>query len=361
MKKLLVIKTLAIALCLSAIVNKTVAQNDADPAITSMSFAMSPIVVPSHNPQSDTTTTLTVFFVNNGFTTAITAGSVGLNISLPTSGEYVAFPQSAANVSGTFASKFNWTYNAANKNFFGTSNQAIAPGDGGTIVITVIAAIPVTSRISVANIQRLNPSQYPNENVNNNNLTAALGVIPPNIVPILLLNFDAVKQGSTVQCSWRTSSEVNSDHFDVEYSKDGNTWQTIGTVAAAGNSSTTKSYGFNHPNPVNGANYYRLKQVDINGSFVYSSIRVVNFNSKTGIRILPNPVVDKLYITSDATTPLQSVSVYAADGKQLQQTSKFVPGNSIDMSRYPTGTYLIKIVDAQGNTETHSVLKGRTK
>jgi len=207
----------------------------------------------------------------------------------------------------------------------------------------------------------LNPSQYPNENVNNNNLTAALGVSAGGTTPILLLNFNAVKQGSTVQLTWQTTSEINSDHFDVEYSKDGSTWTSIGTVAAAGNSSITKSYSLNHPNPINGANYYRLKQVDIGGAFVYSTIRVVNFNSKTGIRVMPNPVVDRLYITSDASLSFKSVSVYAADGKQLQQTGTFVSGNSIDMSRLPTGTYFIKITDANGNTETHSILKGRTK
>jgi len=354
MKKFFIIKTLAIALCLGVIANRAAAQNDADPAITSMSFAASPVLL-------DHTTSLTVFFINNGFTTAISTGSVGINISLPTSHEYVAQPTTTAAITGTFASKFNWTYNTVTNNFFGVSNQAIAPGDGGTLVVNIVGAIPVTSRISVANIQRLNPSQYPNENVNNNNLTAALGVIPGGSTPILLLSFDAVKQGSTVQLTWQTSSEVNSDHFEVEYSKDGTTWQTLGNVAAAGNSSIAKSYAYNHPNPVSGANYYRLKQVDINGSFVYSNIRVVNFNSKAGIKVLPNPVVDKLYITSDATTVFQSVSVYSAEGKQLQQTSKFAPGNSIDMSRYPTGTYLIKITDAKGNTETHSILKRRTK
>ena len=350
----MVIKTLMIALCLSAVVTKSVAQNHADPAITSMSFAASPIVV-------DHTTTLTVFFVNNGFTTAISAGSVGLNISLPTSGEYVASPLSNAAISGTFASKFNWSYNTVTNNFFGVSNQAIAAGDGGTIIVNVKGVIPVVSRISVANIQRLNPSQYPNENVNNNNLTAALGVIPGGSTPILLLNFNAVKQGSTVQLTWQTTSEINSDHFEVEYSKDGSTWTSIGSVAAAGNSSITKSYGLNHPNPINGANYYRLKQVDIGGAYVYSTIRVVNFNSKTGIRVLPNPVVDRLFITSDANLAFKSVSVYTAEGKQLQQTTTFVSGNSIDMSRYPTGTYFIKITDGQGNIETHSILKGRTK
>jgi len=351
MKKLLVIKTIVIALCLSAITNKTVAQNDADPAITSMNFAASPIVV-NH------TTTLTVFFVNNGFTTAISSGSVGLNISLPTSAEYVAEPLSTAALSGTFASKFNWTYNSTTNNFFGVSNQAIAAGAGGTIIVNVKGKIEVTSRISVANIQRLNPSQYPNENVNNNNLTAALGVIPGGL-PISLINFNAVKQGSTVQLTWQTSSEVNSDHFEVEYSKDGGTWQILGNVAAAGNSSISKSYSYNHATPANGANYYRLRKVDIGGAYVYTETRVVNFSSSTGIKVMPNPVVAKLYVTSDVVTTFQSVAVFTAEGKLLQQNSKVASGTMIDMNRYAPGTYMVKIVDAKGNTEIHRVVKER--
>jgi len=352
MKKLLVIKTMIIALCLSAIVNKSAAQNDADPAITSMNFAASPVLM-------DHTTTLTVSFVNNGFTTAIASGSVGLNISLPTSGEYVASPLSTAALSGTLASKFNWTYNAATNNFFGVSNQAIAAGEGGTIVVNVKGVLTVTSRISVANIQRLNPAAYPNENVNNNNLTAALGVIPGGPQPVLLLNFDAVKQGSKVQLSWQTSSEINSDHFEIAYSKDGNSWVTLGSIAAAGNSSITKSYGYLHTTPAYGANYYRLKQVDIGGGFVYSTIKVVSFTNGTGIKVLPNPVVAKLYITSDAPTTFQSVAVFTAEGKLLQQNSKVASGTMIDMNRYTPGIYMIKVTDAAGNSEIHRIVKER--
>src|SRR5437868_3363529 len=86
------------------------------------------------------------------------------------------------------------------------------------------------------------------------------GFIPPAApAPILLLDFTATKQGAAVQLSWHTSSEINSDHFEVEWSKNGSSWSNIGNVAAAGFSSTTKSYGLLHPNPVSGANYYRLK------------------------------------------------------------------------------------------------------
>lgn len=171
MKKLFLVNKIFIALCLFTAVNSVQAQNDADPAITSFSFASSPIAVNAN-------TTLTVFFINNGFRSAIAAGSVGLNISLPTSVQYKAFPESPAALSGTFASKFNWTYNAVTKTFIGKNNQPIAPGDGGTVKVTIRGYIPVTQRVSIANIIRYNPGAYPNENINNNNLTASLGVVP---------------------------------------------------------------------------------------------------------------------------------------------------------------------------------------
>lgn len=349
MKNLLVIKTMIIALCLGAVINPARAQNDADPAITSFSFAMSPIFL-NH------TTTLTVFFTNNGFTTSIASGSVGLNLSLPTSVEYGSTPASVAALSGTFLSKFNWSYNSTTKNYFGTNNQPILPGDGGTIIVTVKGFIEVTSRISVANIQRLNPGAYPNENINNNNLTAAAGV-QGFTVPIKLLSFTASKQGKAVNLNWATANEINSSHFDVQYSKNGTQWQSIGIVAAAGNSNTQKNYSLVHAAPGAGVNYYRLKEVDIDAKFEYSLTRTVTFSTGHTINIMPNPTTDKLFINADAAGTLQSVTLYAPDGKQVMNLNNFTLGSSIDMRNYAPGTYLLKIVDKDGTAQTLKVMK----
>lgn len=353
MKKLLVIKTAVIALCLSALMNASIAQNpfsDADPAITSFSFAASPIVV-------DNTTTLTVYFTNAGFTDNIPAGTVGLKISLPTSGEYKGFPESVVSLSGSFLSKFNWTYNAGTKSFFGTANQAINAGDGGTVIVTIKGFIPTAALNSVANIQRLNPAWYPNEDVTNNNLTAALGVVVGGPLPITLLNFTATKQGKVVDLNWQTSTESNSSHFDVQFSKDGIDWTSIGTVKAAGNSTSTQSYSLVHQKPVNSINYYRLKQVDINAKYEYSLTRTVSFKGNNSLTLMPNPTTDRVFITSNTPGNLQTVSIYSNDGKQIYTTTNFRLGNSIDLSRYASGVYMLKIVDKNGDTEIMKVVK----
>ena len=350
MKHLQKIKILVIALCLGAITPLSYAQNDADPAITSFSFATSPVT-------QGTNTTLTLSFLNNGFTTAIAAGTIGVNISLPTSFEYVAFPQSTLAISGTIANKFSFTYDASTNNFFGVSNQPIAAGVGGTIIITVRGVTPVLSRISAANLQRLDPTFYPNENTNNNNLTAAMGVTPGSPLPTSLLDFTAVKKLKVVDLNWQTSNEQNSSHFDVEFSKDGSEFTSIGKVNASGSSTTSKNYTLVHSTPVNGINYYRLKMVDVGGLYKYSTVRTVKFSSTKTIKIMPNPTADRVYITSNEGGVLQSVGVYSMDGKLLHQVTNFALGKSIDLSTYAPSIYILKLIDKDGTTDIIKVVR----
>lgn len=197
-----------------------------------------------------------------------------------------------------------------------------------------------------------------NSSTANDNSTTSLIVTPGGPTPINLLSFNAIKQSNnTVLLNWQTTSEINSKNFEVQFSKDGLNWTMIGTVLAAGTSSTQKNYSLVHNNPVHGSNYYRLKQNDLDANFTYSPTRIVLFSSAIGIKILPNPVNDKLYITSNTGTTLQSVILYSAEGKQVYHFSNFIPGNSIDMSTYSSGTYMLKITDSQGNTEVKSVFK----
>jgi hypothetical protein len=260
-------------------------------------------------------------------------------------------------MTGSFLSKFNWTYSAANRNYFGINNQPIPAGDGGTVVITVKGFVPVSSRISVANIQRLNPSAYPNENTTNNNLTAALGVTPGGPLPITLLSFNAVKQNKSVYLSWETATEANSSHFDVQTSRNGTAWESIGTVNAAGNSNTTQRYSFIHQSPVKGINYYRIKLVDLDAKFEYSLTRTVSFSSDNNITVMPNPTVDKVFITSNNSGTLSTVAVYSTGGKLMQRINNFSFGSSIDMSSYAPGIYLLKMTDKENNTEVVRVVK----
>ena len=177
------------------------------------------------------------------------------------------------------------------------------------------------------------------------------------ILPIKLTSFTATKQANSVLLNWQTSSENNSKNFEVLHSKDAVQWQTIGIVAAAGISSSARNYSLVDNNPLKGANYYRLKSVDLDNRSELSDVRLVVFGAIDGIKVLPNPVVDKVFITASNSNRLQSVALFSSDGKMLRQIDNFLPGNSVDMSTYASGTYLLKITDKQGVTEVVRVVK----
>ena len=113
-------------------------------------------------------------------------------------------------------------------------------------------------------------------------------------LPVALTQFTATAQGPrAVRLAWATASEKNSAAFEVERSADGHTFAAIGTVAAAGSSSTPRSYALLDPTPPTHRPtiYYRLKQVDADGTFCYSPVRTVAGNepAATRLALYPNP------------------------------------------------------------------------
>ena len=100
-----------------------------------------------------------------------------------------------------------------------------------------------------------------------------------NPLPVELLSFEAKPNNNSVDVSWQTASEKNCDYFSVERSADGTSFAEVAQVKGAGNSSVLHSYASSDQDPFNGHSYYRLKQVDFNGSFFYSDIVQVEFNA----------------------------------------------------------------------------------
>jgi uncharacterized repeat protein (TIGR01451 family) len=107
-------------------------------------------------------------------------------------------------------------------------------------------------------------------------------------LPVTWLTFTAWKQDNINTLHWTTATEKNNDYYVIERSTNGIDFVSIGTVQAHGNSLTARTYYFDDGEPVNGTNYYRLKQLDYNGTFSYSHIITV-INNNADIGIFPNP------------------------------------------------------------------------
>ena len=181
----------------------------------------------------------------------------------------------------------------------------------------------------------------------------------PIVLPVSLLNFSGRNNGSANLLEWTTSSEQNSNYFNLQRSTDGINYVNAGTIAASGNSSTAKNY--NYSDNITAINttlfYYRLKIVDITGSIKYSPVVKIKLNSK-GFNIeATNPFADQLKINIETELSEKAViSLKDISGRKLQQTeSQLRKGNNAllltNLGHIPGGVYLLTITtDSQQQT-----------
>jgi len=114
-----------------------------------------------------------------------------------------------------------------------------------------------------------------------------------NPLPVELLDFSAVQNKLIVDISWVTATEIDNDYFIVQRSEDGQNFEDLTRTNGAGTSSQVIYYSAQDQAPLNGLSYYRLKQVDFDGSVEYSDVVPVYFNSNSEggktIAVYPNP------------------------------------------------------------------------
>ncbi len=174
-------------------------------------------------------------------------------------------------------------------------------------------------------------------------------VVPFTTTGIVPLDWQYVKAqliNNETLVSWATSQEINTSKFEIEHSVDGVNFAKIGNQNAAGNSNSTSYYNFTHLKPVAGFNYYRIKQIDINGAYKYSVIvKVLNKNDIKETIIAPNPVADILNVVEPASIFIISMDVYDTKGSLLihKNIQSDVQVYSLPVSLLKMGNYILKI------------------
>jgi hypothetical protein len=166
-----------------------------------------------------------------------------------------------------------------------------------------------------------------------------------SIIPVQLLAFTATLVNGQTQLHWATADELNSKYFEVQRSPDAVNFTKLATVAAHGNSS---AYSTTDATPFNGFTYYRLKYVDINGSFTYS--QVVNVKTASLLALYPNPVKSALHIDG-LPTSATTLSIIDFSGRILQQATATGNNYSLNVQQLPAGNYYLKTsTDKEVNT-----------
>jgi len=176
------------------------------------------------------------------------------------------------------------------------------------------------------------------------------------ILPITLISFTASKENSNVILNWQTASEFNNKGFEIQRKSGNNDFETIGFVPSQGKSGSSYSklsYEFSETNIYSGITQYRLKQIDIDGKFSYSVIRVIQGeNNKSVIRVFPNPSTDgRFTILMNKTNGNKDVSLIDLNGRILRQW-KNVQSDILQAENIQPGFYLLNIIDRQNNKKT---------
>ena len=177
--------------------------------------------------------------------------------------------------------------------------------------------------------------------------TLIQGVQQPNknnAFPVTQLVLKCTNQHDKVLLQWKTETEINSSYFTVEKSGDGEKFLPIGNVVAAGNSSSLKNYSSTDKEPVNGRNYYRTKEVDRDGKYMYSNVVSTVFDKTISI-VYPNPTSGNITLKvnnfSEASLSYQLVNV---DGKTLKANIIKASETLIQLTHFPSGTYILNII-----------------
>ncbi len=170
-------------------------------------------------------------------------------------------------------------------------------------------------------------------------------LLPPAL-PVVISEFKINEEIGTVILNWTTVSEINNDYFSIEWSTNGSDFRSIGNIEAG--SSRGDEYSFTHEDPSNGANYYRLNQIDFNGSSSLSGIRTISIKKEIEFRISSTVVQEYVEISGDH---IDAIAIYSQSGNLIANsgaTSKY----TFDLSSYPEGIYIVQVISGNSSKST---------
>lgn len=167
-------------------------------------------------------------------------------------------------------------------------------------------------------------------------------------LPIELLYFQAKRVGDAIHLAWETATEENNALMAVERSKDGRSFAEIGQRKGHGTTSVPQYYRFVDEQPLNGINYYRLRQEDFDGAINYHSVIAVPFlsNDNKRLTLFPSLVSDQLNISlGEAIKTEGALRIIDAMGRVIQEASlgRGVQQESLDVSQLTNGRYYLSV------------------
>lgn len=169
-------------------------------------------------------------------------------------------------------------------------------------------------------------------------------------LPVELVNFSAKIENGKIVLEWITASELNNDYFIIEKSFDGERYHLLQHVDGNGNSSMTVNYNFLDKNPADGFNFYRLTQVDFDGSATGLGTQLVAFDQDQEFNptLYPNPIRDKVFI-SNLQRGAYFAQLMGLDGSPVEDWKLKIDNRSqveqLDLTKFPVGIYVLNLTN----------------
>ena len=178
-------------------------------------------------------------------------------------------------------------------------------------------------------------------------------------LPVTWLEFRGESMDNGVRLRWKTSTEQNSSHFEVERSLNGSSFTKLGTVKAAGNSNRIMSYEFLDKTAPSGSLHYRLRQVDIDKRFSYSSTVRVNSTGRASLSIGPNPTSGEatLQLSAGWTGSYECRIISASGAVVYRQAGLRAGSHKIDLSRWSPGLYRVTLWENGENVDQQWIMR----
>ncbi|WP_198034353.1 T9SS type A sorting domain-containing protein [Dyadobacter tibetensis] len=243
----------------------------------------------------------------------------------------------------------------------------LSPATGGTLYYN---SAPVLSSSEFTNF---NPSlvtvdptslgettvTYPytvKDNAGLNATPATVTVRFADPLPVNLISFTGKVETSIISLAWSTSEEINSQRFEIQRSSDLQQWNSIGELPASVNSNAVNHYVYTDHSPNLGQNYYRLKMIDIDQSFAYSSM--INFNLKDAGSpyLYPNPAQNELRIQEIDPSRVASIEILNGLGGVVS-TYEITTEKRIPLHQLSSGKYMLRVIYKNGEKSFYKFIK----
>ena len=191
------------------------------------------------------------------------------------------------------------------------------------------------------------------------------GTFVETALPVELLNFSAFEKDELVFITWETAAEINNDYFIVEKSSDGINWESIKTVQGAGDSFVPLTYSIIDPYDCYGNCYYKLKQIDFDGTqTTYKAILLngKNRNNKLEVNVYPNPTSDLIDISlliqeSESYTITLTNTLGEIVYKHDRNLVKGLNYMNISLTNYRKGSYYLQVYSDSQLLTTVPIIK----